>query len=532
MNSLTSYKNQVYNIGSPSPSPSSSSLENLPKVVEKDFDFSENTDNKSKTKKQTKKNSRLPRASATKRKLELQDNPDSPPKKLKMISEERFLEYMNKVDEKAAESKKETYEYFAKGFDKFENRLDNLATNTDDNITKGLSKFESRLDGLANKLDKFMSDTSEANTEIKNEFVAMKEQVSGLQSSVDSQKVKFESQFVKLEGNFNKLSDSVISASTQNIQEIKDTLVPLVKEEVIATVKKDVKAEILPPVVATWNAIQTQKVWEHEHSMLVFGFISEKPPMEAASDILTKDLKISDANMLKISVKKVSKLGKDDANKTPPPLLITFGHPSERNLVLNHSKNLQGSKITLKKSVPKNYKEAYKRFDDQAFKLRNMPGMSYQTQIVFDAHILLLRTKLRDTTESKYHYTTYWKYEPPMESENDQKSNIKVPPGTKASPPPEASVVSKANSSVFMSVKGLTPDITEDKFKQELLSYLKEEHRSHVTDFVKNKPGLAIIFCDTWQSASMISSTYTDKFMNCNVTFSLFSEKDPDQMAD
>ena len=532
MNSLDSYKNQVYNLGSPSPNPCNSPFENHPQAVEA-FDFSDKSDipTKSKTRKRTSsKTSKLPRTSATKRKLESKDIPDSPPKKVKMISEEKFLEYMNKVDEKAAENKKETLELFNKGLTKFENRLQDLATSTDESITNGLSRFDKRLDGLASKLDKFIVDTSETNDEVKNEFVAIKEQVSGLQSSVDDQRIKFESKLVELEGNFGKLSESVISASSLNTLEIKEALVPVIKEEVIAEVKKDVKAEILPPVIATWNAIQAQKVWEHEHSLLVFGVQSAKPPMETAADVLTKDLKISEANMLKISVKKASKLGKDEGNKTPP-LLITFGHPSERNLVLSHSKNLQGSKINLKKSVPKNYKEAYKRFDDQSFKLRNMPGLNYQVQIVFDGHFLLLRTKLRDTTENKYHYTTYWKFEPPMEAETDQKSSIKTPVGTKASPPPESSVMSKANSSVFMSVKGMSEDMTQDKFKQEFMSYLKAEHRTLVTDFTKKKKGLAIIFFDTWESASMVVNTYKDRFMDHIVSFSLFCPKNPDAMT-
>ena len=286
------------------------------------------------------------------------------------------------------------------------------------------------------------------------------------------------------------------------------------------------KADILPPVRATWNAIQAQKVWEHEHSLLVFGFASSKSPTEAALDILKTNLKISEENMMKISVKKVIRLGKGDGNKIPP-LLITFGHPSERNLALNHSKHLKGTKVTIKKSVPKNYQDEFKRFDDQSFKLRNMPGLDYQAQIVFDGHLMLLRTKLKDTTENKYHYTTYWTFDPPMETETDQKSNIKVPPGTKASPTPAADVMSKANASIFMSVKDMTEDTTEDNFKTNLLAYLKEEHRPHVTDFKMKKKGLGIIFCNTWESANLIASTYKEKFMNHSVNFAMFCTQVP-----
>jgi hypothetical protein len=532
MNSLKHYKDQVYNLGSPSPTPSRSPLTSLPRNLETEFEFPETPSSKSKPKRNTNK-TKIPKiSSATKRKLECTEKTGSPPKKLKMMSEDQFQEYLKKLDDKAEQTKKETDELFAKNLAHFENRLDGLARDTDESITKGMSKFGTRLDGLAKKLDKVIDDNSETKAEVKSEFVNIKEQVSGLQTSVDTHRIKFENKLVILEGNFQQLSESVITASLNNTKEIKEALIPLVKEvkeEVSNSVKKDVKADILPPVRATWNAIQAQKVWEHEHSLLVFGFASSKSPTEAALDILKTNLKISEENMMKISVKKVIRLGKGDGNKIPP-LLITFGHPSERNLALNHSKHLKGTKVTIKKSVPKNYQDEFKRFDDQSFKLRNMPGLDYQAQIVFDGHLMLLRTKLKDTTENKYHYTTYWTFDPPMETETDQKSNIKVPPGTKASPIPTTDVMSKANASIFMSVKDMTEDTTEDNFKTNLLAYLKEEHRPHVTDFKMKKKGLGIIFCNTWESANLIASTYKEKFMNHSVNFAMFCTKNPDNM--
>ena len=185
--------------------------------------------------------------------------------------------------------------------------------------------------------------------------------------------------------------------------------------------------------------------------------------MEATNDFMKKDLKISDENLRTITVKKAMRLGKAEADKIQP-VLVTFSHPSERNLVMFHSKNLRNNRISMKKSVPKQYREEFRKFEDQSFKLRNMPDLSYQTQIVFDGHIMLLRYKLRDTPEDKYHFMTYWQYEPPMVIESGPSSSLRIPPGTKASPPPSADVVAKANSSFFFSVRGLNEDITEDTF--------------------------------------------------------------------
>ena len=120
-------------------------------------------------------------------------------------------------------------------------------------------------------------------------------------------------------------------------------------------------------------------------------------------------------------------------------------------------------------------------------------------------------------------------YEPEMESETEaQKSNIKIPKSTKASPIPGMDVMTKANNSVFMTVKGMTEEITEDSFKRELLSYLNAEHRSSVLDFKLKKKGLAIIFCDSWSSASLIATSYKETFMGHPVNFSLFCTKDPE----
>ena len=87
--------------------------------------------------------------------------------------------------------------------------------------------------------------------------------------------------------------------------------------------------------------------------------------------------------------------------------------------------------------------------------------------------------------------------------------------------------MTKANNSVFMTVKGMTENITEDSFKRELLSYLKVEHRSFVIDFNMKKKGLTIIFCDSWTSANTIATSYKETFMKHPVSFSLFCSKDP-----
>ena len=194
------------------------------------------------------------------------------------------------------------------------------------------------------------------------------------------------------------------------------------------------------------------------------------------------------------------------------------------------AKNLWGSKINIEKSVPKNYEEAFKKFKEESFKIRNMPGLEQQVQIIFDGHLMLLRTKIKDTLSEKYHYTIHSTFEPPMDTEASiEKSSLKVPAGTRPSPKLNAELLSKINSSTFMSIKGLQEDITDDSLKKNILDYLKDEHRRKVKDIQVSKKGLAVIFCESWETASVISNSYKDKFMDCNVSFTLFAEKRPDQ---
>ena len=314
--------------------------------------------------------------------------------------------------------------------------------------------------------------------------------------------------------------------TTQNIQEIKDSIVPTLKDEVIDVVKKQVKEEVMSSVRSTWIAIQKQRVWEHEHCVLIFNFNFSTSPPEAVRALMRNELKISEENALKISIKQSYRIGKGSASR-PPPLFVRFGHPSERGIILSHTKNLVGKRINIEKSVPKNYESAYKKFKEQSFKFRNMPGLEYQTQIYFDGHLMHLRTKVKDTSETKYQFKIEDTFEPPMEAESAASSTIQIPEGTVPSPLPEASIMTKANSSLFFSVKSMTEEITEDTFKRNFMEYLSENHRPYMIDFKMKRKDLAVVFFDSWENASTVAKTYKDNFMGHAVNFTLFSEKNP-----
>ena len=125
-----------------------------------------------------------------------------------------------------------------------------------------MSKFQNRLTGLADKLDKVIKDNTEIKKAVQSEFDNMKKEVASLKDSIDVQKNNFEIKVKEIEGNFSGLVESVQNTTTNNAEQLKDVLVPMVKEEIIEVVKKDLKDELLPSVHATWLAIQRQQVWE------------------------------------------------------------------------------------------------------------------------------------------------------------------------------------------------------------------------------------------------------------------------------
>ena len=72
--------------------------------------------------------------------------------------------------------------------------------------------------------------------------------------------------------------------------------------------------------------------------------------------------------------------------------------------------------------------------------------MDYMTQIIFHSHVLVLHVKKRDTTSEKFHWTVGKSFERPMDCRVEGKSVQKIPSGTKATPPPDASSRNKANA--------------------------------------------------------------------------------------
>ena len=478
MYSLTAYKEQVYNLGSPQPNPTLSPCKSLPrKDPSEEFEFSI-PEPKTPIKKQ-------PLRTCNKRKIVVNSEISGSPKKLKTMTPEQMQEMFS-------------------------------------GLQKTILSLNDKIDVFTNKLDKQdeRQDTLNSNmTDLSNTFATFQE------SLKNSNKV-MEDKMNNLENEFSKLQETVENSAGKAADEVKNTIVPMIQDEVVPQVKNEVKAEVLKSVEGTWKAQLAEKVKEHEKSAIVFGVPVNKQPFDDAIDFLENRMKLSHDAIDKILMVGAERLGRGDAKK-PPPLLIHFSHPSERNLVLSFSKNLQKSKLSIEKHVPKIYQSQYKVFKSLATKLRLMPEMNYQTQIIFDSHLMLLRYKSKDTTTQKFNYTIHSQYYPPMnQAGQDLKSSLKIPHGTIATPVISSATLDKAVNSFFMT--GMSKENTQETFMRKFMEFIKTDDKEKVIEAKLLRNNTAVIYCKTWEDCKkMVEGLKTPKFENENVFFSLFSEEKP-----
>ena len=140
-----------------------------------------------------------------------------------------------------------------------------------------------------------------------------------------------------------------------------------------------------------------------------------------------------------------------------------------------------------------------------------------------------LRYKKKDSGGEKFHYVVHTSWKPPLESVPTDPSTLKTPVET---PPPDVSVIEKANSSLFMTLKGMTDQHTCDTYKNNLKEYLKAEHKDLLIEVKATKRlDLIVLYCVSWEAATNIANTYKEKFMDCEVSFSTFTKTNPAAMV-
>ena len=472
--SLLNYKQQVYNPCSPNPNPSLSPLKCLPRT-DPHFQYNSVTINPDNPLK-------LTIGSASKRKLSgdldsSQETDTSPSKRMKMMSPEEVEKMNQSLMQKFQESQ-------------------NAAN-------------QSLLLQITSKLDKH----TEENSSIKTEIGQIADKLDTLTQSQIQEKKTIDDRFKALENKYEELNNRLLqsTASTDNV-----------------TIEEAVRNYVDNSNEGTWKANLSREVFEHEHGLVIHGFrllgLSDQEKKESAMKFLREELKASSDLLSKIRIREVTRLGSDTGLGKPPPVLMKFGHPTERNQLLPLSSNLKKG-IDIDKSVPKKYQSKHKEFKRRAWKLKLVYGV--QTQVIFNEYNLILRYKRRDEGVNKYNFIVEDEWFPnPGDVENTRAGTFAVDPAKINNLVIDVSSVAECHKMSI--ITGVPTSVTVDNASNEIMSvFLSKDHRLICRIEFKVK-GTVIVVCKDWNSCKHITNTYQkSKFQGHELNFSMFSEKEP-----
>ena len=276
-----------------------------------------------------------------------------------------------------------------------------------------------------------------------------------------------------------------------------------------------------------WKAALSRDVFEHDHGIVVHGFrlqgADSQSKISAATRFLTQELKASTELVNKVKIKEVVVLGSDNGIGKPPPFIIKFSHPTERNQILPLSSNLKKG-IDLDKNIPKKYKAKHKEFKRLAWKLRLVYGV--QAQVIFDDFKLVLRYKKKDEGVDKYNYIIEKEWFPkPGEGSATQSVSINDP-SKLVTPVIDTSALAACHRTTI--VTGLPDVINQGNVSTEVGKIMEESDAELIEEIEFKSKGTSLVVCKDWESCRALSEKYNkSKLLGSEIGFTMFSENNP-----
>ena len=263
----------------------------------------------------------------------------------------------------------------------------------------------------------------------------------------------------------------------------------------------------------------------HDHGLVVHGLKLEgkddKTRIENIKHFFKNEMKADSDLLGKIRIKEVIRLGSENKTK-PPPILVKFGHPTERNSILPFSKNLKRG-ISIDKFVPKMYLQKHKDFKRHAWKLKSL--FSIQSQVVFDAHNLVVRYKKKDDGTNKYNWVIAKEYHPQPEDSLLSRAESRDP-SKLDTPILDMSSNSACNRSIIVS--GVPENITATNAELEFQKLLDNKYHTNLEEIIFKNKGTVVIVCKDWTGCKQISNVYKQtKMFDKELALPLFSETNP-----
>ena len=235
------------------------------------------------------------------------------------------------------------------------------------------------------------------------------------------------------------------------------------------------------------------------------------------------ELKVTEEIISKICIREVCILGSGNGDKSPP-VLIKFGHPTERNQILPFSKNLKKG-LEIDKNVPKIYQKKHKEFKRKAWKLKMVHDI--QTQVVFDGFQMVLRYKLKDNGPHKYNYVIHSDWIPsPNDLSSSLSSSLSRDPGKHDTPVIDSSVEAKSNRTIILS--GVCETVTTLNLETVFSAYFKKADYELIDEMKTKVKGTVLITCKDWSGCKHIADSYREtKLLEKEIKFTLFNETGP-----
>ena len=181
--------------------------------------------------------------------------------------------------------------------------------------------------------------------------------------------------------------------------------------------------------------------------------------------------------------------------------------------------------IDIDKNIPKKYQVKHREFKRLAWKIKMVLGV--QTQVVFDEYKLILRYKKKDEGVNKYNFNIEKEWFPkPGEVTSLAGSNNSGDPSKLASPAIDTSILAQCHKTAI--VTGIPDSINSTNVHSELLKHFAESDHVHIRDLEFKAKGTSLVVCKDWTSCKNITEKYNKtKFLDTELTFTLFSEKNP-----
>ena len=208
----------------------------------------------------------------------------------------------------------------------------------------------------------------------------------------------------------------------------------------------------------------------------------------------------------------------------PPPILVRFGHPTERNLLLPFSSNLRKG-IEIDKNVPKIYLKKHRELKRKAWKLKIVHNV--QAQVVFDGFKMILRYKKKDDGVTKFNYNIHSEWFPNPSDLTSSLSSVTNRDANKHDTP-EIDLSDDAECNRILIVNNVCESVTASTVKDAFGSYFSKNDFEVIEDINFKAKGTVLIICKEWAGCKLLANNYSQtKLLGKDLRFILYSDIDP-----